>query len=75
MTGRVRVSAMDHQCFLATEEAQVNYMNCSMQDEECVSAAMKCFTKVVKMHPKMRYKVVRVAGDLYYEMMSIEETI
>jgi len=35
----------------------------------------RIFTKLCEKIPKLRYKIVSIAGDYYYKMMSIEETI
>ena len=66
---------MDNQCFLAESNSQVNYMNCSMQDRPCIEAAKIVFRRVVEKYPKLRYKLTRIAGDLYYEEMTVEETL
>jgi len=71
----VAVPAMDQQCFLSNTKSHCNYVNCSLQDNDCADAAREKFTMLIKKHPKLRYKVKEIAGDYYYEEMSVEETI
>ena len=60
---------------MADKSALGNYMNSSVQDSRNVATGPIVFRKVVKYYPKLRYKIVRVGGDLFYTMMSEEETI
>ena len=71
----IKMGPMDHQCYLSSTKAHVNYMNVSQQDVECGDGALKNFTKLFKKMPKLRYKVKEICGDYYYEMMSVEETM
>ena len=65
---------MDASCFLSNTKAHVNYINCSLYDNETEEAAVRNFKKLFKLMPKFRYKIKEIAGDYYYEMMSVEET-
>lgn len=71
----IKMSPMDHQCFLSNTKAHVNYYNCSLQDFPCKASAHSAFTDAAKRYPKMRYKIKEIFGDYYYEEMSIEETV
>ena len=51
-------------------------MNCTGYDFECDPEIVKTkFEAAMKVMPKFRYKIIEFAGDYYYEMMSVEETI
>ena len=39
----VKMGAMDHQCFLSSTKAHVNYMNMQLQDKPCEEAAHRNF--------------------------------
>ena len=52
-----------------------NYMNASVQDGRNLSTAPIVFRRIIRLYPKLRYKIVRFGGDLFYTMMSEEETI
>lgn len=41
----------------------------------CAEAAVYRFSKLIHMFPKFQYKIRMIAGDYYYERMSVEETI
>ena len=62
-------------CFLSNTKAHVNYINISTYDNETEEAAVRNFTKLFKLMPKFQYKIKEIAGDYYYEMMSVEETL
>ena len=71
----IRIGAMDHQCFLSSTKAHVNYMNFALQDKPCEEAALKNFEKLFEKMPKLTYKVKEICGDYYYEKMTYEETM
>lgn len=50
-------------------------MSCSMYSKPNTDVILNRWKKFYKMHPKFRYKIKVVAGDYFYEEMSIEETI
>lgn len=50
-------------------------MNCSMYDGDSEGAIFENFKKIFVDIPKFRYKLKMIAGDYFYEEMSIEETI
>jgi hypothetical protein len=66
--------AMDLNTYLSTPEAYVNYMNCSTYNGHSENAIFESFYELFKLLPKFKYKVKYIAGDLYYEEMSAEET-
>ena len=66
---------MDHQCFLSSTKAHVNYMNMCIQSKPCEEAAYRNFKKLFKIMPKLTFKVKEIAGDYYYEKMRVEETM
>lgn len=65
---------MDQMCFLSNTKAHVNYINISLYDNETEEAAVRNFKKLFELMPKFQYKVKEIAGDYYYEKMSVEET-
>ena len=71
----IKVPGMDHQCLMSDKFAMANYMNASIQDARCLTAAPIVCRRVIKLYPKLRYKIVRFGGDLFYKEMSVEETI
>lgn len=64
---------MDHQCFISSPGVVVNYMNCTKFDDWNEDILLKAFEDIFSYMPKFRYKIKEVAGDYYYEKMSIEE--
>ena len=68
------IPIMDYTCFLGGSKSIVNIMNCTwydcMADPELVKDKV---LKAVKTKPKLRYKIVEVAGDFYYQEMSEAE--
>ena len=71
----IKVPGMDHQTMMSDASAMANYMNFSIQDARNLSTAPIVFRRIIGLYPKLRYKVVRLGGDLFYTMMSEEETI
>jgi len=69
------LAAMDHQTYISDPKSVVNYMNCSTYTGDSEDALVGSFIKSFNIFPKMRYKVKEIAGDYYYEMMSVEDTI
>merc|ERR1712166_1656824 len=68
------LAPMDHQTFISDPKSFVHYMNCSTYTGDSEDAIIGNFKKAFEIFPKFRYKVKEIAGDYYYEMMSIEET-
>jgi hypothetical protein len=67
--------AMDHQSYISSPNSFVNYMNLQQYigyDEDAVIGMFKKY--ITDKQPKFRYKIKEIAGDYYYEMMSLEET-
>lgn len=60
---------------LSDKSAMANYMNSSVQDARNLETCPIVMKKIIKLYPKLRYKVVRYYGELFYEMMSEEETL
>ncbi len=60
---------------LSDKSAMANYMNSSVQDNRNLKTCPVVMMKIIKLYPKLRYKVVRHYGELFYEMMSEEETM
>ena len=73
--GTIAMPPMDNQCFCGSKGVFVNYMNCNMYDSENMDILVDRFKEVMTFIPKLRYKIKEIAGDYYYEEMSIEETI
>lgn len=75
--GLIPIPGMDQVTFLGNEKSIVNYINCAeytaSMDEFPQIFEEKLKEAFVTM-PKLRYKITEVAGDFYYEMMSVEET-
>jgi hypothetical protein len=71
----VVMPAMDQQTFVSNSNSIVNFMSCSMYSKPNTDVILNRWKKFYKMHPKFRYKIKVVAGDYFYEEMSIEETI
>ena len=67
--------AMDHQCYLSNDTSFVNYYNVSEWLGDSEDAIFGNFAKLIKQHPKMRYRIKEICGDYYYEEMGFEETI
>ena len=67
---------MDQATFIGGSKSVVNFMNCTGYDIECDPKIVKDkFIAAFDIIPKFRYKIVEFAGDYYYEMMSVEETM
>ena len=67
---------MDYTCFIGSEKAVVNFMNCTWYATACDPELVKDkLIKAARIMPKLRYKLVEVGGDYYYEEMSEEEMI
>ena len=75
ISNTVVMPAMDQQTFLSNSSSNVNFMSCSMYSKSNTDVIINRWKKFYKMHPKFRYKIKVVAGDYFYEEMSIEETI
>jgi hypothetical protein len=58
---------------ISNSKANVNYMNSSLYNKDAVDAFWSSFEKVFTKMPKFRYKIKEIAGDFYYEEMSLEE--
>ena len=71
----VVMPAMDQQTFVSNSNSIVNFMSCSMYSKSNTDVIVNRWKKFYKMHAKFRYKIKVVAGDYFYEEMSIEETI
>ena len=71
----IKMGPLDHHCFLSSSKAHVNYMNMQLQDKPCEETAIRNFRKLLSLYPKMTYKIKEIAGDYYYEKMSIDETM
>ena len=73
--GYIPMPAMDQGTLIGGSRQVVNYMNCTCYGYGCDPEIVRArFKEGFRVMPKFRYKVVEVAGDYYYEMMSIEET-
>jgi hypothetical protein len=46
-----------------------------LQDKPCEEAALRNFSKLFDIMPKLTYKIKEIGGDYYYEQMSREETM
>lgn len=66
---------MDQQTYISSEECPVNFMNHSKYDEDYEEVFRERMLMLIKMHPKFRYRVKMIAGDYYYEEMSLGETL
>jgi len=69
---------MDQITFIGDEKSIVNYINCAEYDaniDEFPPIFEEKLREAFETMPKLRYKISEVAGDFYYEMMSVEETI
>ena len=75
ISNTVVMPAMDQQTFLSNSSSNVNFMSCSMYSKSNTEVILNRWKKFYKMHAKFRYKIKVVAGDYFYEEMSIEETI
>lgn len=62
---------------MGNEKSLVNYMNCAEYDkyEGAAEVIEQRFREAFVVMPKLRYKLREVAGDYYYEMMSVEEAL
>ena len=67
--------AMDQMTFLSSPKSNVHYMNNTHFDKAGVGLDDLRAEELIRMHPKMRYKIKCIMGDYYYEEMSVEETI
>ena len=63
--------AMDHQCFVSSPGVHANYMNIGMYDKWDENILRESFKDVFTFMPKFRYKIKEIAGDYYYEEMSM----
>lgn len=73
--GAIPMPPMDNQCFCSAPGVFVNFMNCTWYDSDNMKILDDAFREVFALMPKFRYKIREIAGDLYYEEMSMEETI
>lgn len=74
--GLTTVPVMDYTCFIGGDKSIVNFMNCTWYATTCDPELVKDkLLKAARLYPKMRYKIVEVAGDFYYEEMSEDELI
>lgn len=65
--GLQTVPVMDYTCFLGSDKSIVNFMNCTWYATTCDPELVKDkLLKAARLYPKMRYKIVEVAGDFYY---------
>ena len=72
--GYAVIPSMDYTCFLGGSKSVVNFMNCTYYDTGCNPDVVKSKIKwAAQFHPKLRYKIVEVAGDFYYTEMSVDE--
>lgn len=58
---------------ISNDKANVNYMNSSLYSKDAIGAFWDKFEMMFKKMPKYRYKIKQIAGDFYYEEMSLEE--
>ena len=74
LMGLHTIPIMDYTCFLGGSKSVVNFMNCTWYDTKCDPDLVKSkISWAVKHNPKLRYKIVDVAGDFYYQEMTEEE--
>ena len=51
-------------------------MNCACYDTKLdYNIPVEKFIEAFKIMPKLKYKIKEICGDLYYEEMSVEETL
>lgn len=76
LTGLEAIPAMDQATFLGDSKSVSNFSNSSgfknAGDRDMLKAR---FSMMIGHLPKMRNRIVSVAGDYYYERMSLEETL
>jgi len=64
---------MDQQTLISEKSAIVNYMNASTYHKYSEEVFWLQFEELFKLIPKFRYKIKEIAGDYYYEEMTLEE--
>lgn len=64
---------MDLQCFISSPGIFANYMNITMYDSANHKIILDAWDEAFEFIPKFRYKIKEIAGDLYYEEMSLRE--
>lgn len=61
---------------MSTKENVCNIMNVTTFDNEHgANRFWERYMECIKRYPKMRYRIKFIAGDPYYEEMSVEEAI
>ena len=76
ITGLKRMKILDAMTFVSNDTACVNVMSVSEYVYKMdLSELVTHISKMIRILPKMRYKVVECAGDYYYEEMPIEEVL
>ena len=71
----VVMPALDLQTFYSNPQQTVNYMNCSQYDGDDIEILRLRFKEMFKTQPKFRYALKKIAGDYYYEKLTIDEAL
>lgn len=70
------VSGMDQACFIGQDKSVLNFSNSSGFSAEGDRKMLEeRFRLMIGYLPKMRSRIVTIAGDYYYERMSMDETL
>ena len=65
--------SMDLQTFYSNPEVYLNYMSCTQYDQYDEEVLPIKFRPIFELMPKFRYKIKSIAGEYYYEEISMEE--
>lgn len=69
------MDAMDLNTFSTNDKAVVNSLSMTIVSQSNKEHANGCFGMLAKTHIKMRSKIVKIFGDLYYKEIPIEEAM
>jgi len=70
------LSVMDQTCFISDSKSLVNAMNCHCFERKFdIETSMPLLEKCMSYQERWRYKLVEIAGDYYFDVMSTEETV
>ena len=74
--GYKRMPSMDAQCFISSSKSHVNFMTANAYDKDLSwDTFMLNIGKLLKVCPKISYRVVECAGDYYYEELDMQEAL
>ena len=74
--GYERMKSMDAQCFVSSSKSHLNFMSVNAYDKDLtIETFLYNIDRLIKVCPKISYKVVECGGDYYYQALPMKEAL